>query len=107
MIQRWLCIHKGPFLIQKYQKGDAIGTAEMKVLNLIVDDWRLRLASISEFMQQLNQVIARQANSEERCTGCFWEGRFKSQPLLTEEALLTAMAYTDLNPKYQGHPLNL
>ena len=98
VIQRWLCIHKGPFLIQKHQKGDAIGVAEMKVLTRIVDDWRVRLASISEFMQQLNQVIARQANIEENCTGRFWEGRFKSQPLLTEAALLTAMAYTDLNP---------
>jgi hypothetical protein len=49
-------------------------------------------------MQQLNQVIARQANIEENCTGRFWEGRFKSQPLLTEEALLTAMVYGDLNP---------
>ena len=98
VIQRWLCIHKGPFLIQKYQKGDAIDTAEMKVLTRIVDDWRVRLASVSEFMQQLNQVIARQANIEENCTGRFWEGRFKSQPLLTEEALITAMAYADLNP---------
>jgi REP element-mobilizing transposase RayT len=98
VIQRWLCIHKGPFLIQKYQKGDTIGVAEMAVLTRIVDDWRLRLASISEFMQQLNQVIARQANIEESCTGRFWEGRFKSQPLLTEAALLTVMAYTDLNP---------
>jgi hypothetical protein len=98
VIQRWLCIHKGPFLIQKYQKGDAISVAEMNVLTRIVDDWRLRLASVSEFMQQLNQVIARQANIEENCTGRFWEGRFKSQPLLTEEALLTAMAYVDLNP---------
>jgi hypothetical protein len=70
----------------------------MKVLKLIVDDWRLRLASVSEFMQQLNQVIARQANIEENCTGRFWEGRFKSQPLLTDEALLTAMVYVDLNP---------
>jgi hypothetical protein len=26
------------------------------------------------------------------------QGRFKSQLLLTEEALLTAMAYADLNP---------
>jgi REP element-mobilizing transposase RayT len=98
VIQRWLCIHKGPFLIQKYQKGDALGVAEMNVLTQIVDDWRVRLASLSEFMQQLNQVIARQANIEEHCTGRFWEGRFKSQPLLTEEALLTAMAYGDLNP---------
>lgn len=98
VIQRWLCIHKGPFLIQKHQKGDAISVAEMNVLTRIVDDWRLRLASVSEFMQQLNQVIARQANIEENCTGRFWEGRFKSQPLLTEEALLTAMVYADLNP---------
>jgi REP element-mobilizing transposase RayT len=98
VIQRWLCIHKGPFLIQKYQKGDTIGVAEMTVLTRIVDDWRVRLASVSEFMQQLNQVIARQANIEENCTGRFWDGRFKSQPLLTEEALLTAMVYGDLNP---------
>lgn len=49
-------------------------------------------------MQLLNQAIARQANKEERCTGRFWEGRYKSHPLLTEEALLTAMAYVDLNP---------
>jgi hypothetical protein len=98
VIQRWLCLHKGPFLVQKYQKGELMEKAEMKVLSEIVDDWRLRLASISEFMQQLNQVIARQANTEESCTGRFWEGRYKSQPLLTEEALLTAMAYVDLNP---------
>ena len=98
VIQHWLCIHNGPFLSQKYQNGDAISVAEMNVLTRIVDDWRVLLASVSEFMQQLNQVIARQANIEECCTGRFWEGRFKSQPLLTEEALLTAMAYTDLNP---------
>jgi hypothetical protein len=98
VIQRWFCLHKEPFLIQKYQKGDPIGEAEMNVQTRIVDDWRVRLASVSEFMQQLNQVIARQANIEENCTGRFWEGHFKSQPLLTEEALLTAMAYVDLNP---------
>jgi hypothetical protein len=58
--------------------------AEMNVLTRIVDDRRVHLASVSEFMQPLNQVIARQANIEEHCTGRFWEGRFKSQPLLIE-----------------------
>jgi hypothetical protein len=41
-IQRWLCLHKGPFLIQKHQKDDAIGAAEMNVLTRIMDDWRHR-----------------------------------------------------------------
>lgn len=98
MIQRWLCLHKGPFLVHQYLKSKALSSAEHTVLQDIVENWRARLGSISEFMQQLNQAIARLANAEEKCTGRFWEGRYKSQPLLTEEALLTAMAYVDLNP---------
>ena len=46
----------------------------------------------------MNQPIARQANLKNKCTCKFWECRFKSQALKTEEALLCCMAYVDLNP---------
>ena len=53
-------------------------------------------------MRCLNQPIARQANLEDKCTGKFWESRFTSQALKSEEALLSGMVYVDLNPVRSG-----
>lgn len=98
VIEHWHQLFTGNLLSQRYQRGDVLGKAELKVLEESVTQWRKRLMDISWFMRVLNESIARQANTEDDCSGRFWEGRFKSQALLDEAALASCMAYVDLNP---------
>jgi REP element-mobilizing transposase RayT len=102
IMDRWCALFKGPLLIQRYRSGEALSTPERATVGDIVNVWRDKLASISWFMRCLNQPIARQANLEDKCTGKFWESRFTSHALKTEEALLSCMAYVDLNPVRAG-----
>ncbi|MDF1692494.1 MAG: transposase [Zhongshania sp.] len=98
VVSRWTSLFKGPFLIQNYLKGVNLSPAEQGALNDIIASYRLRLADLGWFMKCLNEPIARMANQEDGCTGHFWEARYRSQALLSEEALLSCMAYVDLNP---------
>jgi REP element-mobilizing transposase RayT len=98
VVQRWHQIHNGTLLTQKYRFDEALTVGEQITFNETVEVYRERLYDISWLMRDLNEYIAREANKEDGCTGRFWEGRFKSQALLDEAAVLACMAYVDLNP---------
>jgi REP element-mobilizing transposase RayT len=59
--------------------------------------WRKRLSSLSWFMGQINEYVARAANKEDGVKGRFWESRFKCLNLLDEAAIAAGMVYVDLN----------
>ncbi|MEB8434298.1 hypothetical protein OO007_18820 [Cocleimonas sp. KMM 6892] len=98
IIERWNELFSLPVIISRFLKGECTTPAELKVVDEIIETWRIRLHDISWFMRLLNEHIARESNKEDNVTGRFWEGRFKSQALLDEQALITCMAYVDLNP---------
>ena len=105
VLQRWTQIFAGPLLVQRFvlpQIRGKMGSAELAKVAEMAATYRERLADLSWFMRRLNESVARMANAEDGCTGRFWEGRFKSQALLDEKAVLTAMAYVDLNPVRAG-----
>jgi REP element-mobilizing transposase RayT len=102
IIKRWHRLFKGSKQSHAYLKGEALKRAERSMLDSEVATWQERLSSISWFMRVINEKIARLANAEDGCKGRFWNGRFRSQALLDEKALLACMAYVDLNPIRAG-----
>ena len=100
---RWLKL----FPRHRRLRGGAVATAEEEIHALANDPERIaslreRLCSLSWFMGQLNEYIARKANKEDEVKGRFWEGRFKCQALLDDAAILACMVYVDLNPIRAG-----
>ena len=102
IMDRWCALFKGPLIVQNYRSGEDLKPFERAGVSDIANVWRSRLSSISWFMRCLNQPVAHQANREDKCTGKFWESRFTSQALKSDEALLSCMTYVDLNPVRAG-----
>ena len=97
VVERWERLYGTPDIIKMATDPNA-SRAVFNAAQKAIETRRKRLCDISWFMKCLNEFIARKANAEDKCTGAFWEGRFKSQALLDERALLSCMVYVDLNP---------
>ena len=95
--EHWMMLFTGPLLVQRWLRDETADAETLKAMD-IVEEWRTRLYDLGWFMRCLNEHLARRANEEDGCKGRFWEGRYKSQALLDEKALLSCMAYVDLNP---------
>ncbi|SMA50637.1 transposase [Parendozoicomonas haliclonae] len=102
VLLRWSQLFDGPLLVQRYLSGGSLGETERLRVMDYAEEYRSRLLSLSWFMRCLNEHLARKANEEDGCKGRFWEGRFKSQALVDEAAVLSCMAYVDLNPVRAG-----
>ena len=119
VIEKWYSLFNGHPFVDQRQAGETLSRAVQTEIKKLITTWHNRLMDISWFMRCLNEAIAREANKEDNCKGRFWpllkirfpaahghpvhrEGRFKSQALLDETALLTCMMYVDLNPIRAG-----
>ena len=101
---RWfrLCPPRGkdrlPLPVEKREALLAERTMDATWIETIRD----RLTSISWFMKYLKEPLSRIINRIEKCSGTFFEGRFKSIAILDTESLLAMAAYIDLNPVAAG-----
>ena len=102
VVERWFRLFpprgsdRKPMKASKEMVAARVGNMEW------VSSARKRLSSLGWFMKCLKEPLARMANKQDKCTGAFFEGRFKSIAILDEESLVSVCAYIDLNPVAAG-----
>lgn len=102
VVERWGRVFKVPPWVEAYLEDPVLAGAHRELARPWIEERRERLSSVSWFMRLINEPLARLSNREDGCSGRFWESRFHSQALLDDKALVTCMAYVDLNPIRAG-----
>ena len=104
---RWLLV-RPPATVRKRLgiPADAPPQPE-EVLRLLANPFEIarrreRLSSLSWFMKELKEPIARRANKEDDVKGAFWESRFRCYRVLDEVGVQVCATYIDLNPCKAG-----
>jgi hypothetical protein len=96
--RRWLRVYPGRRVLDtawvEPQEDDIEKLAADKQQ---IQELRERLRNPSWFMSALSEYIARRGNSEDNCSGHFFEARFGLRELLDEASLLICGMYVDLN----------
>ena len=104
VVRRWFVLYPPRGTDRKALSGEML--EKLRAQRLSDEAWiaktRERLKSLSWFMKCLKEPLSRLVNKAEKCTGAFFEGRFKSIMILDDEALLSVCAYIDLNPVAAG-----
>jgi hypothetical protein len=102
VVQRWLKIAQ----LKRGRRDEPSEPSEARVRYELgqgrVAQLRGRLADVSWFMGALCENIARRCNSEDGCSGKFWEARYSCRNLAEESAILICGIYVDLNPIRAG-----
>lgn len=96
VVRRWLRLHPPRSEGKVLEVTDDMIAARAKDKDLVAQ-WRARLGSLSWYMKELKEHVAKRANEESQRTGAFFDSRFKSPRLPDVVTVLVCMMYVDLN----------
>lgn len=71
-VSAWRGLYQLPMLADRFMKGEFMSKGELKVVDQLASEYRMRLMDLSWFMKCLNEYIAHMANKEDNCTGHFY-----------------------------------
>ncbi|MCA9284121.1 MAG: hypothetical protein KDA22_02815 [Phycisphaerales bacterium] len=104
---RWLLVRPPIALRKRLGIPPHLPPQREEIMRLLMNPFeiekrRRRMSSLSWFMKELKEWLARRANREDGRTGAFWEERFRSYRVHDEVGILLCSVYIDLNPVRAG-----